>query len=571
MSWQAYHELMSVKLVAEEIKRFLESSDPEVMCLMGKWGVGKTFAWNQYLRKAASENTVALKRYSYVTLFGQNSLESLKYAIFENTLQVDQLDEEPSMETLQDAIGFLEKWARKATTVIGSLPKVQEYASLLSRGFFLAVRKQIVCIDDLERVGEGLTTKDVLGLISFLKDQRKCKVVLLLNDEELSEGASADFKNQLEKVIDVEMRFEPTAEEAATIGVDTTTSFHEKLAQACMALGIVNIRVIRKIQRLLKRLQELLAKHDARVFEAALPSVVLFGWAVYQPKLAPSLDYIKDFNPLMHMLTKEKPESEEDKSRRLLLAGLGFNHFDEFDQALLQSVQRGYFDPEEIEKAATAFDKRLGKADLDNSFGAAWDMYYGSFADDGDEVLDAMHSSLKNGLQNISPQNLDGALWLFRQMGRDTQADEIIETYMKERKEERDFYDPSRSVFLSLKDAKLAKAFADKLASYKDTRNPKDILEKIARSSQWNPEDITTLAGISADEYYKLFKGHNGDDLRIMVSQTLKFRHYNQTDPNYARISAAAEEALKRIAKESDINRQRVKAYGVNVDDSATE
>jgi len=65
------------------------------------------------------------------------------------------------------------------------------------------VRNQIVCIDDLERVGDGLSIKDVLGLVSFLKDQRKCKIVLLLNNEELQDRAATDFKSQLEKVIDV--------------------------------------------------------------------------------------------------------------------------------------------------------------------------------------------------------------------------------------------------------------------------------------------------------------------------------------------------------------------------------
>jgi hypothetical protein len=559
---------MSIKLVAEEVRRFLESPDPEVICLMGKWGVGKTFAWNRYLQEAASENAVALKRYSYVTLFGQNALEDLKYAIFETTSTIDQLGSEPDDKTFQEAISFLERMTRKGTTLIGYIPKVKEFAPLLSRGFFLAVRNQIICIDDLERVGGGLAAQDILGLISFLKEQRKCKVILLLNDEELSGDAADVFKIQLEKVIDVAMRFEPTPREAASIGVDPNTAFHEKLASVCISLGIVNIRVIRKIQRLLKRLRELLVNHDPRVFEAALPSVVLFGWAVYQPKLAPSLDFFMNkLDPMAHLLKKkEKPEEEQAGNWRLLLSGIGVTHFDEFDKALLQSVQRGYFDPEEIEKAATDFDKRLEHQDKDSSFSHAWKKFHSSLGDDSDEVLDEMYISFKSGLQAIGPQNLDGTLGLFRKMGRDKEADEMIDLYMKERKEDRDFYDPSRSVFLSLKDANLAKAFADRLSSFQDTRDPKDILIKIARSSGWNPEDITTLAAVSADEYYKLFKENKGDNLRIIVSQALKFGQYHQSEPGYRQIAANAEEALKRIARESDMNRLPVETYGITLD-----
>jgi len=48
---------MSIKLVAQEIRRFIMTSDPEVICVMGKWGIGKTFAWNQYLKSAMQEKS----------------------------------------------------------------------------------------------------------------------------------------------------------------------------------------------------------------------------------------------------------------------------------------------------------------------------------------------------------------------------------------------------------------------------------------------------------------------------------------------------------------------------------
>ena len=45
---------MSTELVEveKEIARFLVSPEPEVLCISGKWGVGKTFSWNVFLRTA---------------------------------------------------------------------------------------------------------------------------------------------------------------------------------------------------------------------------------------------------------------------------------------------------------------------------------------------------------------------------------------------------------------------------------------------------------------------------------------------------------------------------------------
>ena len=66
---------MSIEIVKDQIRRFLSSNEPEVICIGGRWGVGKTYAWKKYLKDAHDEADIALKRYSYVSLFGVNSLD----------------------------------------------------------------------------------------------------------------------------------------------------------------------------------------------------------------------------------------------------------------------------------------------------------------------------------------------------------------------------------------------------------------------------------------------------------------------------------------------------------------
>ena len=36
---------MKTEFVEKEIRRFLATEELEVICILGKWGVGKTFAW----------------------------------------------------------------------------------------------------------------------------------------------------------------------------------------------------------------------------------------------------------------------------------------------------------------------------------------------------------------------------------------------------------------------------------------------------------------------------------------------------------------------------------------------
>jgi len=60
-------------------------------------GVGKTYAWNQYLRNARAAGKVGLEHYSYVSLFGINSLDDFKYSIFENVVKSFEEGVEPGL------------------------------------------------------------------------------------------------------------------------------------------------------------------------------------------------------------------------------------------------------------------------------------------------------------------------------------------------------------------------------------------------------------------------------------------------------------------------------------------
>ena len=98
---------MSVDLVKGEIAQFLASSEPGVLCLRGKWGVGKTYAWNEQIKKAHAEKRLGILKYSYVSMFGLSSLNDLKYAVFENRQKIGNGIRIPRLETLDEFVGKL--------------------------------------------------------------------------------------------------------------------------------------------------------------------------------------------------------------------------------------------------------------------------------------------------------------------------------------------------------------------------------------------------------------------------------------------------------------------------------
>ena len=109
--------------------------------------------------------------------------------------------------------------AKQAQPLLEEIPRVGALIKALGTFYFSMVKDQIICIDDLERRSKTLDVKDVLGLISFLKEERRCKIVLLLNDGELDEESGKAFLAHFEKTVDIHVRFDATSEESAAIGV----------------------------------------------------------------------------------------------------------------------------------------------------------------------------------------------------------------------------------------------------------------------------------------------------------------------------------------------------------------
>ncbi len=555
---------MGIDAFKTEIQRFLANSDAEVLCITGGWGVGKTFAWNKFLREARSGKSIALKHYAYVSLFGLTSLDEVKRAVFENTVEKAKAGDSADMQTLEGAVKTVTSSWRSGGALARMFAPFADYATAFEKIGFFSVRNQIVCVDDLERKSGSVDMRDILGLISQLKEQRGCKIVILLNDEKLGDD-DKEFRLQLEKVADTTIRFEPTPVEAADIGIDLSTPFHSLLKEDCVSLKIVNIRTIRKLERHAKRLEEELKHLDPRVLKQAVHSATLFGFAKYQPDSAPALDFIETYNPYGAVSVRSGEEITHPEWRELIRE-FGFSHVDDFDRVVLAGIKQGHFDVEKLKLEGEKVDRKLRDVDNDQVFGEAWDLYHNSFDDNAEEVMERLSSALRSAPQVVSPTNLSGTISLLKELGWKGNVSELIDVYVSKRNEDRRFWDLDEGTFGDeAKDPDVRKAFAKKLASFRDERDPAVVMIEVGKENGWNHEDIAYLASLSSDTYYEVYKRLSGMDLRRAIRAGLLFRNIAGADDHMKTIGQKAEKALKKIAAESEINLRRVRQRGVAV------
>jgi hypothetical protein len=70
--------------VEKALDDILDNDRPCVIAIKGPWGVGKTYFWNEYVKrhKKRIQEKTQVRAYSYCSLFGIESVRELKRLLF---------------------------------------------------------------------------------------------------------------------------------------------------------------------------------------------------------------------------------------------------------------------------------------------------------------------------------------------------------------------------------------------------------------------------------------------------------------------------------------------------------
>jgi len=390
--------------------------------------------------------------------------------------------------------------------------------------------------------------------------------VLLLNDEKLFGENKSTYDEQLEKTVDTRLDFSPTPQEAANIVFPKPEGIRKLLKKNCITLGITNIRVIKKIERIALRFEEIFGKDSPLMFQA-VHSVSLLGWSVYQPDEAPPLEFLTDLSRIHGLVEDREQIPEKEKAWQELLRCYEYSSTDEFDLQILETIQKGYFDTDNLNVIAEKELERINETKSKNVFNDAWDLYHYSFDDNENEVLDAIHSSAKSCAKYIEPINIDSTVIFLKDFGRIKDAKDLIEHYIKVRSGEKNVFDFERSVFSrDIKDSDFIEAIKNEKGSFQDLRDPAKVLIDIFINHGWDFEDIGLISKLTVDDFIKIFKATKGIQLHQIIKAALDFGNIVDASTEMKAIAQNAKEALQCIGKESRLNARRVAVRGIKMD-----
>ena len=282
----------------------------------------------------------------------------------------------------------------------------------------------------------------------------------------------------------------------------------------------------------------------------------------------PNFDFVKNlgYRLTLNLGNENKTETEEEKNWKLILRKYEYRNTNEFDLQIANIVEHGYVNGNNFLDEAMKLNQQIITSKSQKSIRDAWLYYLDSFDNNGSEVIAKFYDISKSNLKYMNPVELDGIVEFLRELNKNELANEIIDLFIAERKNENIFNIRSQFYRRNIKDKTIIEKFTKMNEPYKQKKTFTDVLKEIAGKDGWNPEDITILSSASSDDYYIFFKNQGGIKLSLYINTCLNFGQFVGTDSEqYKKIAENATIALKKIGKENILNAMRVRSYGINV------
>ena len=149
----------------------------------GEWGSGKTYFWNNRIKRKIESLTLNGRRYKtiYMSLYGISNLEEISKKIFIETTQLMDKDLRRYMQTHeQEGIPEYAKTSIDMANFFG----VAKSGEKMDYDEFFAVTDKVLCFDDLERANVDVI--DILGYINNFVEHDHMKTIIICNEKELA-------------------------------------------------------------------------------------------------------------------------------------------------------------------------------------------------------------------------------------------------------------------------------------------------------------------------------------------------------------------------------------------------
>jgi hypothetical protein len=507
---------------------FARDSHPRAVALRGRWGTGKTFFWkNQIVPNLA----VAQDGYSYVSLFGIDSLGALKAATAVTATALPSAEGKPA-DLKSMGVGELWQGLKAMVRLVAREggPLDTPYVSVPGVAMGIALRQmkeRVICFDDLERRGTGLALRDFLGFVTYLVQERNCRVLVIANDESLV--SDVDWNEQREKVFDWDVRLEPTPDEAMEIGLKVLDGsiYREDVSHVLRTFSATNIRlIVRCAEHALECIKAIVGEGlQPSTISSIVRSASLYAYSVHgRGSGAPPMEFLKQRGVFGRKKSEDPVEAAIESGWEAKLNELAFYFKDETDAVIAQYAERGYLDSASLREAAHVYDVATLKNEAKERFYNAWKIFHSSTGGSKEEVINALRETWQAVSPYESANNLEGLVQLLRELGESDLATSYIQDWVQQRatNDAKDLDDREIHIFRQITDKELL----DTIAAAKKNAAVSPTLSAAfsdLREGGFSDEAINIVEASSPESIAQYWQENDNRDTLDVVRNLLRF------------------------------------------------
>ena len=313
---------MKSQEVLEKLKKFrnvsLNNEEKNIILINGDWGIGKTFTYKKYLE----ENSL---KEIYISLFNLDKLEDIDKKLISSYMINCINRNNIATKTVSKISNYfnIEAFDKLLENKVGF--SISDVANLLQIENLEFGNNIVLCFDDLERVGDKVEFKNLLGKIEQL--HTKIDIIVLCNTKKLSKENQSIFDEYKEKVIDYTLTldsFDSDFLEKFINKVNLNIESKKILLDIFKEYGKNNLRYLIKVMKRYQEIENLCSgeewfiKNQSLIVKGIANLELELSLGVYSKKELETLKGYEEYFSKNNKDRKKKDESELKKEVNFL-------------------------------------------------------------------------------------------------------------------------------------------------------------------------------------------------------------------------------------------------------------
>jgi hypothetical protein len=530
--------------IAQNIDGFLRHATKKSLLIKGPWGAGKTYFWNNYItERIALANVIQERKYAYVSLFGLRSVDEVEQVVLTNSSLVGTRNR---VEKTANATRHIIPWIAEA-------PWIKDFPGTLKRIGSLFLKDTLVCIDDLERVGNHEMIAEVMGFISVLKERNNCRIVLLSNDEAIRGEGRSTYDLYHEKVIDQVLPYAPPPEACVKIVFGSLPDC-DHLAELAGLMSLVNIRVLRQACWLMEDVGPDLVDRHPDTIQLVRDHIFMLTAFIREESLGVDVSKLPRDDLLQYYNSERDEKDESTKALHSKLRAWGYESSD-CDAAILDLLRDGSSDRNALRAVLDAMDQKYGQKHVRSLYENMWRLYSGNFTSTADAVLKAFCDFLDQYAGWLSEKDLEQCVNVVTTLGG-TPRPAWQDVFVKHHIARADIK------LLAKLEARTQNQEVRQLIDARrlDLERGMTIfgtMKQVVVDSGWNPDMVAYLQQYSAEEYAEAL---------VREDDPIALRYISQFADSWANAAAGEREVVARLAEALEIIKRQSPLHSIRAE-----